>query len=231
MIIPTYIGIKIIYNVLFSVFIPISIIINYEHYHNIIIWCFISMSTTMFTIMTTLYLGCFVNINNYKLSLSNKTITNRPIYILSILSIYFSQYIAILIYSGCIVTNILNDVNIVGLFIIIKMVTNSAEFIIEGIIIISKIYKLKKEKQPIEIVLFMTPKISSDVSSDVSSNISSNVNKWTMIECVICLNEYKEKEYVLRAKCGHIYHIECCKKMIDNKIYKCPLCKEKIIII
>lgn len=47
--------------------------------------------------------------------------------------------------------------------------------------------------------------------------------------CVICLEEYKEKEEIGELKgCGHDYHGSCIKKWLSMK-NSCPICKASAI--
>jgi RING finger/CHY zinc finger protein 1 len=45
--------------------------------------------------------------------------------------------------------------------------------------------------------------------------------------CNICLDAYTDTKYIVIARCGHPYHRECYKKIIENT-YKCPICSKTI---
>lgn len=47
--------------------------------------------------------------------------------------------------------------------------------------------------------------------------------------CVICLNDFQEKEKVMKLGCDHIFHVDCMKDWLENN-KKCPLCKKDIKI-
>ena len=47
--------------------------------------------------------------------------------------------------------------------------------------------------------------------------------------CIICLNDFKEKEKVMKLGCDHIFHVDCMKDWLENN-KKCPLCKKDIKI-
>jgi len=47
--------------------------------------------------------------------------------------------------------------------------------------------------------------------------------------CIICLNDFQEKEKVMKLGCDHIFHVDCMKDWLENN-KKCPLCKKDIKI-
>ena len=52
-------------------------------------------------------------------------------------------------------------------------------------------------------------------------------------KCVICYENFKEKEIVKMTSCFHIYHFNCIKRWIENKIElkenpDCPICRRKL---
>jgi len=47
--------------------------------------------------------------------------------------------------------------------------------------------------------------------------------------CVICLNDFQEKEKVMKLGCDHIFHVDCMKDWLENN-KECPLCKKDIKI-
>ena len=52
-------------------------------------------------------------------------------------------------------------------------------------------------------------------------------------KCVICYENFKEKEIVKMTSCFHIYHFKCIKKWIENKMElrenpDCPICRRKL---
>ena len=55
--------------------------------------------------------------------------------------------------------------------------------------------------------------------------------------CPICLEEYSRNKYILKdgnlnqeidSNCKHWFCIHCLEKMFQNKIFKCPICREDI---
>ena len=47
--------------------------------------------------------------------------------------------------------------------------------------------------------------------------------------CIICLNDFKEKEKVMKLGCDHIFHVDCLNDWLENN-KQCPLCKKDIKI-
>jgi hypothetical protein len=52
-------------------------------------------------------------------------------------------------------------------------------------------------------------------------------------KCVICYENFKEKEIVKMTSCFHIYHFKCIKKWVENKKQlreepDCPICRRKL---
>jgi len=53
------------------------------------------------------------------------------------------------------------------------------------------------------------------------------------VECVICLNDFKDGDDVLQLKCSkrHIFHFECLRTWIESENGRrgqCPICRAKI---
>ena len=46
------------------------------------------------------------------------------------------------------------------------------------------------------------------------------------VNCAICLDKIEEE--CVKLKCGHKYHINCCKEWLCNNSNKCPQCKVEI---
>ena len=46
--------------------------------------------------------------------------------------------------------------------------------------------------------------------------------------CPICLDELQRNEIVSVLNCGHFYHKDCLFKWIDQKKYKCPVCRDAV---
>tara|TARA_B110000285_G_C14825085_1_gene468290 strand:- start:303 stop:584 length:282 start_codon:yes stop_codon:yes gene_type:complete len=56
-----------------------------------------------------------------------------------------------------------------------------------------------------------------------------------MTECVICIEEFKQKDRLLRIPtCKHFFHYECGKKWFDSKVQeseqKCPCCNKNLVL-
>jgi hypothetical protein len=50
-----------------------------------------------------------------------------------------------------------------------------------------------------------------------------------MDTCCICLNSDDGYDGdIVELNCGHIYHLECIEKWMDNNNNTCPLCKSNI---
>lgn len=61
---------------------------------------------------------------------------------------------------------------------------------------------------------------------DLENNITNNKD----IICVICLEEFTNRENILQLKCNHYYHKLCLQKWLDSNSTKiCPICKYKIM--
>ncbi|ESW18484.1 hypothetical protein PHAVU_006G045000 [Phaseolus vulgaris] len=48
--------------------------------------------------------------------------------------------------------------------------------------------------------------------------------------CIICQDEYKNKEEIGILQCGHEYHADCVRRWLQEKNV-CPLCKSKALSI
>ncbi|XP_027911437.1 probable E3 ubiquitin-protein ligase ZFP1 [Vigna unguiculata] len=48
--------------------------------------------------------------------------------------------------------------------------------------------------------------------------------------CIICQDEYKNKEEIGILQCGHEYHTDCIRRWLDEKNV-CPICKSKALSI
>ncbi|XP_068479171.1 E3 ubiquitin-protein ligase MBR1-like [Phaseolus vulgaris] len=48
--------------------------------------------------------------------------------------------------------------------------------------------------------------------------------------CIICQDEYKNKEEIGILQCGHEYHADCIRRWLQEKNV-CPLCKSKVLVI
>ena len=48
--------------------------------------------------------------------------------------------------------------------------------------------------------------------------------------CVICLDNFKTDEKIIKLPCNHIYHPECIQDWLKNNI-TCPLCRNELSII
>ena len=48
--------------------------------------------------------------------------------------------------------------------------------------------------------------------------------------CVICLDNFKTDEKIIKLPCNHIYHPECIQEWLKNNI-TCPLCRNELSII
>ena len=50
-------------------------------------------------------------------------------------------------------------------------------------------------------------------------------------ECSICFDEYSEKEYQRKLKCGHTFHKKCIDRWINKyKHFSCPTCRQNVFI-
>lgn len=68
---------------------------------------------------------------------------------------------------------------------------------------------------------------------DIPFKSSNKKTKEGNEKCVICYENFKEKEIVKMTSCFHIYHFKCIKKWIENKIElrenpDCPICRRKL---
>ena len=57
---------------------------------------------------------------------------------------------------------------------------------------------------------------------------NSNINSDTECECVICLEPVNKIKNFKCKKCQNVFHTKC---IYDLKEKKCPLCREKIVIV
>lgn len=53
-----------------------------------------------------------------------------------------------------------------------------------------------------------------------------NIKKYEDEECVICQEDFKLKDKLIKLYCGHFYHKDCIDQWLreDNKNFRCPLC-------
>jgi hypothetical protein len=48
-------------------------------------------------------------------------------------------------------------------------------------------------------------------------------------KCIICNKGFLETENIAELNCGHIFHADCLKNMIQNdSIWDCPMCQAPI---
>ena len=47
-------------------------------------------------------------------------------------------------------------------------------------------------------------------------------------ECSICLDIYKENDFLIKLKCNHMFHKECLEPWFNNNNNSCPLCRYKL---
>lgn len=52
--------------------------------------------------------------------------------------------------------------------------------------------------------------------------------KYSCIECTICLSEITDSDKVIQLECFHMYHPNCIEKWLDSK-NTCPMCKQDIL--
>lgn len=52
----------------------------------------------------------------------------------------------------------------------------------------------------------------------------NEINDSSQVECSICLNEFKDKEIIIKTKCTHLFHHDCMKQWLKMKT-SCPFCR------
>ncbi|GAA0162678.1 hypothetical protein LIER_18716 [Lithospermum erythrorhizon] len=52
-----------------------------------------------------------------------------------------------------------------------------------------------------------------------------NSNKWSLMDCCVCLNRFEGDEEVSELSCKHFFHKACLEKWFDNQHTSCPLCR------
>ena len=65
----------------------------------------------------------------------------------------------------------------------------------------------------------------NNTSSYISYNIKLKNNQYK--ECVICLDEIKNKDKVILTNCFHLYHEDCIQLWFD-KHKLCPICNNDL---
>ena len=60
----------------------------------------------------------------------------------------------------------------------------------------------------------------------IKNNDCYNVNKYHINNCVICFENFKVNEKIIKLNCFHIFHKECIENWL-NKNNICPVCKNK----
>ena len=57
---------------------------------------------------------------------------------------------------------------------------------------------------------------------------SNNENTYKTLECNICMDEYKQRDKVIKLFCKHYFHIDCIKNWLCNERVTCPICRKDI---
>ena len=73
-------------------------------------------------------------------------------------------------------------------------------------------------------------KAISNLSAGNFANVASAFkNDDEQYECVICTSPFADEENVTELKCHakHIFHAECLKPWLENKM-SCPICREEV---
>ena len=63
---------------------------------------------------------------------------------------------------------------------------------------------------------------------DTFKNLDEKLKKFDT--CLICLDEFKEENIIRKINCDHIFHKECIDSWLLNESYKCPLCRNSVIV-
>ena len=47
-------------------------------------------------------------------------------------------------------------------------------------------------------------------------------------DCLICMEEYIEKDEIIKLKCEHTFHKNCIKQWLCKESNKCPICRIEV---
>ncbi|KAF8377252.1 hypothetical protein HHK36_030627 [Tetracentron sinense] len=50
-----------------------------------------------------------------------------------------------------------------------------------------------------------------------------------LIECAVCLSEFREGEKIRKVQCKHIFHKDCLDKWLQHDSATCPLCRSTVL--
>jgi hypothetical protein len=83
--------------------------------------------------------------------------------------------------------------------------------------------------------LFESPRVLPQTSDNIEVsipkeqiNIQVEIVTFTLDEpssCSICLEEFIKDEKVNITPCNHLFHLQCLKDLVNNKIKNCPVCR------
>lgn len=70
----------------------------------------------------------------------------------------------------------------------------------------------------------------SDVITSLDNNEITKLNTYDLEEdlthnCVICMDNMKKTEKVIKLKCNHTFHCNCITPYLQDYNYKCPICR------
>jgi hypothetical protein len=76
-------------------------------------------------------------------------------------------------------------------------------------------------------------KNDNKILKDLPVFLYRKVDRIKCKECPICLEKYKEGDFVPYFHCGHYFHYECfrecLKNMNSNEEFSCPVCRQKVM--
>lgn len=83
-----------------------------------------------------------------------------------------------------------------------------------------QLLKIKDDKKN------LNTNVSEDKISSIPEVTYSTLYFGEIVQCMICMDEFKDNEKVKQIKCGHIFHKECLVQWLLNQ-KNCPICDKQ----
>ena len=77
---------------------------------------------------------------------------------------------------------------------------------------------------PISLVFTDSNGVDKKILNNLPKIIIDNETKLEQERCVICLEDYKKGDEIIKTPCSHVFHSKCIIEWFNNKNY-CPICK------
>jgi len=70
--------------------------------------------------------------------------------------------------------------------------------------------------------------LSDEEFNNIETLLYKDLNNNEKMECLICTEEFIEKDNIKKIKCNHLFHTECIKQWLCKESNKCPICRIEI---